>query len=46
MFVEALNDNAKKFYLGLGFVQLKGANSNALFYPTKAIEELFGAQDE
>ena len=41
MFVEALNDNAKNFYLGLDFVQLKGANSNSLFYPTKAIEDLF-----
>jgi len=46
MFVEALNDNAKKFYLGLSFVQLKGANSNSLFYPTKAIEDLFGAKDK
>ncbi|MFP2429674.1 GNAT family N-acetyltransferase [Enterobacter ludwigii] len=46
MFVEALNDKAKKFYLGLGFVQLKGENENALFYPTKSIEKLFEAQDD
>lgn len=46
MFVEALNENAKKFYLGLGFVQLKGENENSLFYPTKAIEELFESKDE
>jgi len=41
MFVEALNDQAKKFYLGLGFIPLKGENENALFYPTTAIEALF-----
>ncbi|MCK6911858.1 GNAT family N-acetyltransferase [Enterobacter roggenkampii] len=46
MFVEALSDDAKKFYLGLGFILLKRENSNALFYPTKSIEELFEAQDE
>lgn len=46
MFVEALNDKAKKFYLGLAFVQLKGENENALFYPTKSIEKLFEDQDD
>lgn len=46
MFVEALNDKAKKFYLGLGFIQLKGRNENALFYPTKSIEQLFEEQDD
>lgn len=45
MFVEALNDNAKKFYLNLGFVLLRGANGNTLFYPTTAIEELFDAKE-
>jgi ribosomal protein S18 acetylase RimI-like enzyme len=45
MFVEALNDNAKKFYLNLGFVLLRGANENSLFYPTTAIEELFDTED-
>lgn len=46
MFVEALNDKAKRFYLGLGFIQLRGENENFLFYPTKAIEELFEIKDE
>lgn len=46
MFVEALNDNAKKFYIRLGFTQLKGENENALFYPTKSIEELFEVKNE
>lgn len=46
MFVEALNDKAKKFYLGLGFIQLKGKNENALFYPTKSIEKIFEEQDD
>ena len=46
MFVEALNDNVKKFYLRLGFVQLKEENSNSFFYPTKSIEELFEVKYE
>ncbi|EJI5637372.1 GNAT family N-acetyltransferase [Salmonella enterica] len=46
MFVEALNDNAKKFYLRLGFIQLKEENCNSLFYPTKSFEELFKVKDE
>lgn len=46
MFVKALNDNAKKFYLRLGFVQLKEENCNSLFYPTKPIEELFEVKYE
>ena len=46
MFVEALNDNAQKFYLRLGFIQLKEENCNSLFYPTKSIEELFEVNDE
>jgi GNAT superfamily N-acetyltransferase len=41
MFVEALNDEAKNFYLKLEFTQLKGENENTLFYPTKSIEKLF-----
>ncbi|EJP7814070.1 GNAT family N-acetyltransferase [Escherichia coli] len=45
LFVEALNDNAKQFYLRLGFTQLKGENENSLFYPTKTIELLFEAKD-
>ncbi|GAA0335279.1 GNAT family N-acetyltransferase [Morganella psychrotolerans] len=45
MFVEALNDKAKKFYLGLGFIQLQGGNENNLFYTTKSIEELFEKDD-
>ena len=46
MFVEALNDNAKKFYLRLGFIQLKEENCDSLFYPTKSIEVLFEVNDE
>ncbi|WP_407715020.1 MULTISPECIES: GNAT family N-acetyltransferase [Enterobacter] len=34
MFVEALSDDAKNFYLGLGFILLKRENSNALFLST------------
>ncbi|MBZ0057752.1 GNAT family N-acetyltransferase [Leclercia adecarboxylata] len=41
MFVDALNDRAKDFYLKLGFVALTGSNVNSLFYPTKSIEKLF-----
>lgn len=46
MFVEALNDNVKKFYLRLDFIQLKVENCNSLFYPTKSIEELFEVKNE
>lgn len=41
MFVEALNDKAKQFYLKLGFIGLTGSNASSLFYPTKSIEQLF-----
>ncbi|QGU09291.1 GNAT family N-acetyltransferase [Leclercia sp. J807] len=41
MFVDALNDKAKAFYLKLGFISLTGSNANSLFYPTKSIEKLF-----
>lgn len=40
LFVEALNEKAKAFYLRLGFIQLVDENSNLLFYPTKSIEQL------
>lgn len=46
MFVEALNANAKNFYLRLGFTQLEGESENYLFYPTKSIEQLFDEKDE
>lgn len=36
----------QKFYLRLGFIQLKEENCNSLFYPTKSIEELFEVNDE
>lgn len=41
LFVEALNDKAKQFYLGLGFIQLTGDNADSFFYPIKSIEALF-----
>ena len=41
MFVDALNDCAKAFYVKLGFIVLHGRNANSLFYPTKSIESLF-----
>lgn len=41
MFVDAINDAAKQFYLKLGFIELTGSNANSLFYPTKSIEQLF-----
>lgn len=41
MFVDALNDGAKAFYVKLGFIALHGRNANSLFYPTKSIESLF-----
>lgn len=46
MFVEALNDRAKKFYLALGFTQLTGENEDSLFYPTRSIEALFEQKEE
>ncbi|ROP49905.1 acetyltransferase (GNAT) family protein [Enterobacter sp. BIGb0383] len=44
LFVEALNENAKSFYISLGFIALTGTNERALFYPTKSIEKLFENQ--
>lgn len=41
MFVEALNDRAKRFSVNLGFIPLVGANENSLFFPTLSIEKLF-----
>lgn len=41
IFVEALNDSAKNFYLKLGFIALQAENENTLFLPTKTIERLF-----
>lgn len=41
IFVDAMNDKAKQFYLKLGFIALQGRNANSLFYPTKSIEILF-----
>ncbi|PDP90121.1 GNAT family N-acetyltransferase [Enterobacter cloacae] len=41
IFVEALNDSAKNFYLKLGFITLQAENENTLFLPTKTIERLF-----
>lgn len=41
LFVEALNDKAKNFYISLGFTALVGENENSLFYPTTSIEKLF-----
>lgn len=41
MFVDALNEKAKQFYLKLGFIALTGSNADSLFYPTKSIEKLF-----
>lgn len=46
MFMEVLNDNAKKFHLRLGFIPLKVRNCNSIFYPTKCIEEWFEVEDE
>jgi len=43
MFVEALNDNARAFYLSLGFIPLSGENNHALFYPVKSIKSLFAS---
>jgi len=41
LFVDAINEKAKRFYLKLGFIALTGNNANSLFYPTKSIEKLF-----
>ena len=41
IFVDALNDQAKQFYLKQGFIPLTGENSHSLFFPTKSIERLF-----
>lgn len=41
IFVDALNDRAKQFYLKQGFIPLTGENSHSLFFPTKSIERLF-----
>jgi ribosomal protein S18 acetylase RimI-like enzyme len=41
LFVEAINEKAKEFYISLGFIPLSGNNNNALFYPTQSIEQLF-----
>jgi hypothetical protein len=41
IFVDALSEQAKRFYLKLGFISLAGENSHSLFFPTKAIERLF-----
>lgn len=41
IFVDALNDSAKQFYLRLGFIPLVGENAQSLFYPTHSIEKLF-----
>lgn len=41
LFVEAINEKAREFYISLGFIPLSGNNNNALFYPTQSIEQLF-----
>lgn len=41
MFVEALHENAKQFYLKLGFIPLRDENANTLFLPTRTFESLF-----
>lgn len=41
IFVDALNDKARNFYIKLGFIPLVGENANSLFYPTQSIEALF-----
>ncbi|MBF7978509.1 GNAT family N-acetyltransferase [Rahnella laticis] len=41
MFVDALDERAKQFYLKLDFISLTGDNANSLFLPTKSIEEFF-----
>ena len=41
LFVEALNEKAKDFYLKLGFIPLHAENEYTLFLPTKTFESLF-----
>jgi len=41
LFVEALNDKARNFYLKLGFIPLLAENEFTLFLPTKTFESLF-----
>ncbi|MDR7344138.1 GNAT superfamily N-acetyltransferase [Pantoea alhagi] len=41
MFVDALDDEAKQFYISLGFIPLVGENKDSLFYPIQSIEKLF-----
>lgn len=41
IFVDALNEGAKAFWVKLGFIPLVGENANSLFYPVKSIEPLF-----
>ena len=43
MFVDALNEKARRFYLSLGLIPLTGDNHQALFYPVTAMEALFTA---
>ena len=45
MFVEALDDNARRFYQQLGFIQLKGQNGHALFCPIKSFVTLSEVND-
>lgn len=41
IFVEALHESTKNFYLTLGFIPLTGENANTLFLPIKTFEPLF-----
>lgn len=41
LFVDALNDKAKNFYLKMGFIPLLAENEYTLFLPTKTFENLF-----
>ena len=41
LFVEALNDTARNFYLKLGFIPLLAENEFTLFLPTKTFESMF-----
>lgn len=41
MFVDALNEGARKFYRQLGFTELKSPNENSLFIPTSSIKLLY-----
>ena len=44
VFVDTFNPSAQQFYQKFGFIRLKGANANSLFYPTKSIEQLFDGE--